>query len=117
MRCFMNKSCDLVGVNDMRLLSLDMINEAGSGHPGICLGAASIVYTLFKYHLRFNAGDSKFFNRDYFIMSAGHGSALLYSSLFYFGYDYDIDDLIGFRKISSKTPGHPEYDVDLGIEM
>ena len=78
-------------VNDIRLLSLDMINNAGSGHPGIALGAAPIIYTLFAYHLKFDLERKSWCNRDRFVMSAGHGSALLYASLFYCLDEYNID--------------------------
>ena len=104
-------------VNDIRLLSLDMINNAGSGHPGICLGAAPILYTLFAYHLKFDLERKNWCNRDRFIMSAGHGSALLYSTLFYCLEEYSIEELMNFRKISGTTPGHPEYNLNNRIEM
>ena len=104
-------------LNSLRILSLDMITYAKSGHPGICLGAAPIIYTLYTNHLRFNPKDPAWPNRDRFVMSAGHGSALLYAMLFMAGYDISIDDLVDFRKINSKTPGHPEYRVTPGIEV
>lgn len=106
-----------IAISDIRMMGLDMINNASSGHPGIVLGAAPILYTLFTYHLKYKIGNPNYLDRDYFIMSSGHGSALLYSTLFYFGYDYEIEDLEKFRKINSKTPGHPEYNPSLGIEM
>lgn len=104
-------------VNDIRLLSLDMINNAGSGHPGICLGAAPILYTLFAYHLKFDLERKSWCNRDRFIMSAGHGSALLYATLFYCLEEFSIEELMNYRKISSNTPGHPEYNLNNRIEM
>lgn len=104
-------------VNDIRLLSLDMINNAGSGHPGICLGAAPILYTLFAYHLKFDLERKNWCNRDRFVMSAGHGSALLYAALHYCLDEFSIEELMNYRKISSNTPGHPEYNLNNRIEM
>lgn len=104
-------------VNDIRLLSLDMINTASSGHPGIALGAAPILYTLFAYHLKFDLERKAWCNRDRFVMSAGHGSALLYASLFYCLDEFSIEELKNFRKISSSTSGHPEYNLNNRIEM
>ena len=103
-------------ISNIKTLSLDMINEAKSGHPGIVLSAAPIVYSLYKYHLNINPVNPTWYNRDRFIMSAGHGSALLYSMLFMCGYDLTIDDLKNFRILNSKTPGHPEYSLDSGVE-
>lgn len=109
---------DLVhSLNSLRILSLDMISYAKSGHPGICLGAAPIVYTLYTNHLKINPKDPTWVNRDRFILSAGHGSALLYAMLFMAGYDITIDDLVDFRRIGSKTPGHPEYGITPGVEV
>ncbi len=104
-------------VNDIRLLALDMINNAGSGHPGIALGCAPILYTLFTYHLKFDLERKTWCNRDRFVMSAGHGSALLYAAQFYCMDDFDIDELKSYRKIASPTSGHPEYDLNHRIEM
>ena len=103
-------------VNQIRCLGIDMIHEANSGHPGIVLGAAPIMYALYANHLKFNPKNPNFINRDRFVMSAGHGSALLYSTLFMAGYDLTLDDLKEFRQIDSKTPGHPEYKVTPGVE-
>lgn len=104
-------------INNIKTLGIDMINEAGSGHPGIVLGAAPIIYTIYANHMNVNANDPKWINRDRFVMSAGHGSALLYSTLFMAGFDLSVDDLKQFRKIGSKTPGHPEYGVTPGVDM
>lgn len=104
-------------INQIRSLSIDMIDIAKSGHPGIALGAAPIIYTLYAKHLRYDVDDPKYFNRDRFILSAGHGSSLLYSTLFMAGIDLEIDDLKKFRQINSKTPGHPELGVTKGVEM
>lgn len=103
-------------INAMRILGVDMINKANSGHPGIVLGAAPIMYTLFTKHLKFNPKDPKWFDRDRFVMSAGHGSALLYSALHLNGYDLPMEELKNFRQWGSKTPGHPEYGHTPGIE-
>ncbi|MGN1311549.1 MAG: transketolase-like TK C-terminal-containing protein [Bacilli bacterium] len=104
-------------VNDIRLLSLDMINNAGSGHPGIVLSAAPTLYTLFAYHLKFDLERKSWCNRDRFVMSAGHGSSLLYATLFYLLDEFNIQELKDFRKISSQCNGHPEYNLNNRIEM
>lgn len=104
-------------VNDIRLLSLDMINNAGSGHPGIALSAAPTLYTLFAYHLKFDLERKSWCNRDRFVMSAGHGSSLLYATLFYLLDEFNIQELKDFRKISSQCNGHPEYNLNNRIEM
>lgn len=104
-------------VNDIRLLSLDMINTAGSGHPGIALSAAPILYTLFAYHLKFDLERKSWCNRDRFVMSAGHGSSVLYASLFYCLDEFSIEELKNFRKISYSTSGHPEYNLNNRIEV
>lgn len=104
-------------VDQIRSLGLDMIDTAKSGHPGIVLGAAPIIYTLYAKHLRFNPSDPNWVNRDRFVLSAGHGSALLYATLFLSGYDLSLEDLKKFRSFGSKTPGHPEYKVTPGVDM
>ena len=104
-------------VDQIRSLGIDMIHEANSGHPGIVLGAAPIMYSLFAHHLNIDPKNPDFFNRDRFILSAGHGSALLYATLYMAGYGITLDDLKNFRQIDSITPGHPEYKVTPGVEM
>ena len=104
-------------VDQIRSLGIDMIDEAGSGHPGIVLGAAPIIYSLYAHHLKFDPNHPDFYNRDRFIMSAGHGSALLYATLYMAGYPLTLDDLKSFRQIDSKTPGHPEYKTTPGVEV
>ena len=104
-------------LNSLRILSVDMINQAGSGHPGTALGAAPIIYSLYANHLKVNPLDPNWINRDRFVLSAGHGSALLYATLFMAGYDISIDDLVNFRRLNSKTPGHPELGKTPGVEV
>ncbi len=105
-------------INTIRLLSADAVEKANSGHPGICLGAAPLAYTLFQNFLTFNPNNSKkFYNRDRFILSAGHGSMLNYSLLHLYGYKLSIEDLKNFRQFGSKTPGHPEFNHTDGIEV
>ena len=109
---------DLIhSLNSLRILSIDMINQAGSGHPGIALGAAPIIYSIYANHLKVNPMDPEWINRDRFVMSPGHGSALLYATLFMAGYDISIDDLVNFRRLDSKTPGHPELGKTPGVEV
>lgn len=98
-------------VNTIRSLALDMIYNAGSGHPGIALDAAPIMYVLFKNHLNISLEDDKWINRDRFVLSCGHASALLYSTLYLAGCSLNLEDIKNFRRINSKTPGHPEYNV------
>jgi len=103
-------------VNNLRVLACDTISNAKSGHSGIVLSAAPILFTLFTKHLKFSPKTTKSIFRDRFVLSAGHGSALLYSLLHLLGHKISIDDLKNFRKIDAKTSGHPEVDLDLGIE-
>jgi len=103
-------------VNDIRLLSLDMIDKAKSGHPGIALGAAPTLYTLFAHHIKMDLERKNWPNRDRFVLSAGHGSALLYATLFLLCNDYSLEDLKRFRQLNSITPGHPEYNLNGRIE-
>ena len=103
-------------VDQIRSIGIDMIDEAKSGHPGVVLGAAPILYTLYAHHLRIDPVDPNYFNRDRFILSGGHASALLYATLYMSGYDISLDDLKSFRQIDSKTPGHPEYGVTPGVD-
>lgn len=100
----------------IRSLGIDMINRANSGHPGMVLGSAPALYTLFTKQLIANPKDSKWFNRDRFVLASGHASALLYSLLHLSGYDLTMDDLKSFRQWNSRTPGHPEIDVTDGVD-
>ena len=103
-------------INAIRFLSMDAVQKANSGHPGMPMGMAEIATALWKNHLNHNPSNPRWFNRDRFVLSNGHGSMLLYSLLHLTGYKMTIDDLKDFRKLKSKTPGHPEYDIDYGIE-
>lgn len=108
---------DELSVNTIRFLSTDMVQQANSGHPGLPLGAAPMAHVLWSRFLRFNPAEPKWPNRDRFILSAGHGSALLYSLLNLYGYDLPLDELKKFRQLGSKTPGHPESTMTPGIEV
>lgn len=103
-------------ISSLRMLSVDMIEKAKSGHPGLPLGSAPMLYTLYKDFLNFNPEKPKWINRDRFVLSAGHGSAILYSLLNLFGFDVSIDDIKNFRQRGSKTPGHPEYGDTDGVD-
>ena len=103
-------------INALRILACEAIEKANSGHPGIALGAAPTLYTLFSKHLRHNPKSPNFIDRDRFVLSAGHGSSLLYSGLHLFGYDVTKGDLMAFRQLKSRTPGHPEFGVTQGVE-
>jgi len=103
-------------IDQIRCIGIDMISAAKSGHPGIVLGAAPIMYTLFAHHLNFDSKKPDFFGRDRFVMSAGHGSALLYATMYVAGYPISLSDLKEFRKLDSITPGHPEYKKTPGVD-
>ncbi|HEY0984591.1 transketolase [Schlesneria sp. T3-172] len=110
------KNLDLLCVNALRFLAVDMVQKANSGHPGLPLGAASMAYALWDRSLKQNPADPQWPDRDRFILSAGHGSALLYALLHVNGFDLSIDELKRFRQWESKTPGHPEYHLTPGVE-
>lgn len=112
----MSKLNELRMIDDLRLLSLDMINNAGSGHPGICLSAAPMIYTLFANHMVYDLERPNWCNRDRFVLSAGHGSALLYATIYATTEDFTLDDLKKFRHVNSQTPGHPELNINKRIE-
>lgn len=103
-------------INAIRILSAEAIQKANSGHPGLPLGSAPIAYALFQNYLKFNNKDAKWDDRDRFILSAGHGSMLDYSLLYLYGFGLTKEDLMNFRQLGSKTPGHPEYGHTVGIE-
>tara|TARA_B110000003_G_scaffold5629_1_gene5940 strand:+ start:1262 stop:3307 length:2046 start_codon:yes stop_codon:yes gene_type:complete len=102
--------------NALRFLSIDAVQKANSGHPGMPMGMAEIATSLWSNHLKHNPSNPNWFNRDRFVLSNGHGSMLLYSLLHLTGYKLSINDLKDFRQLKSKTPGHPEYDIDIGVE-
>ena len=103
-------------INALRFLSIDAVQKANSGHPGMPMGMAEIATALWKNHLKHNPLNPTWFNRDRFVLSNGHGSMLLYSLLHLTGYKLSIEDIKDFRQLKSKTPGHPEYDIDIGVE-
>lgn len=103
-------------ISVIRALSIAQISKAKSGHSGIALGAAPILYTLYSKHMNIDISDDKWINRDRFVLSSGHGSALLYAVLYMSGFDINIKDLKEFRQINSKTPGHPEVFVTPGVD-
>ena len=107
---------DKLCVNTIRMLAVDMVEAANSGHPGMPLGAATMAYVLWDRYLKHNPANPKWADRDRFILSAGHGSALLYSLLHLTGYDLTLNDLKAFRQWESKTAGHPEYGLCPGVE-
>ena len=111
-----SQNIDELCVNTIRMLSVDAIEKAKSGHPGFPMGVAPMGYVLWTRFLKHNPRNPRWMNRDRFVLSAGHGSMLLYSLLHLTGYDITIDDIKNFRQWESKTPGHPEYDLSTGVE-
>lgn len=107
---------DLLSINTIRTLSMDAVQKANSGHPGMPMGCAPIAYILYSRVMQHNPSNPKWLNRDRFVLSAGHGSMLLYSTLHLCGYNISIDDLKNFRQYGSNTPGHPEYGLTEGVE-
>jgi len=110
------KQIDSLSIATIRSLVIDITNKANSGHPGMAIGSASILYDLFTRHLVSNPKDSKWINRDRFVLSAGHASALLYSMLHLCNFKVSLDDLKSFRQLGSNTPGHPEYRDTDGVD-
>lgn len=110
------KQTERLAIDTARLLAVDMVERARSGHPGMPLGAAPILYLLFRRQMRHNPRNPSWPGRDRFVLSAGHASALLYSMLHLSGYDLSIEDLKGFRQLGSRTPGHPEHGLTPGVE-
>ena len=103
-------------INALRFLSADAVQKANSGHPGMPMGMAEIATALWSEHLKHNPLNPTWFDRDRFVLSNGHGSMLLYSLLHLTGYEISIEDIKDFRQLKSKTPGHPEYDINIGVE-
>ncbi|WP_341320734.1 transketolase [Solibacillus sp. FSL H8-0523] len=112
----MTQQMDQLAINAIRTLSIDAIEKANSGHPGLPMGAAPMAYTLWTKQLRHNPQNPNWYNRDRFVLSAGHGSMLLYSLLHLGGYGLEMDEIKAFRQWGSKTPGHPEYGHTVGVE-
>jgi len=112
-----SQELDQLCINAIRFLAVDMVQKANSGHPGLPLDAAPMAYTLWTRYLRFNPHDPYWFNRDRFVLSAGHGSALLYALLYLTGYDVSLDEIKRFRQWGSITPGHPESRLTPGVEV
>ena len=108
---------DQLCINTIRTLALDAVQKANSGHPGLPLGAAPMAYILWTRFMRYNPNNPKWENRDRFLLSAGHGSMLLYSLLYLTGYDLSLEEIKNFRQWESKTPGHPEYGLTPGVEI
>src|SRR5258707_4918182 len=108
---------DQLSINTIRALTIDAVQQAKSGHPGLPLGAAPMAYVLWTKFMRYNPRNPKWENRDRFLLSAGHGCMLLYSLLYLTGYDLPLDELKNFRQWGSKTPGHPEYGLTPGVEI
>src|ERR1051326_7619244 len=111
------QSLDQLAINTIRTLSIDAVQKANSGHPGLPLDAAPMAYVLWTRFLRHNPKNPKWPDRDRFALSAGHGSMLLYSLLYLTGYDLPLDEIKRFRQWGSKTPGHPEYGLTPGVEV
>lgn len=110
------KKIDELVVNTIRVLSAEAVEKAKSGHPGLPMGSAPMAYTLWAKHLKHNPKNANWVNRDRFVLSAGHGSMLIYSLLNIFGYPVSMDDIKDFRQLGSKTPGHPEFGHTVGVE-
>ena len=110
------QAIDQASVNTLRFLAADQVEKAKSGHPGFPLGTAPLMYTVWDRFMHYNPKDPNWFNRDRFILSPGHGSALLYAMLHLAGYDLSLEDLQNFRQWGSKTPGHPEYGHTAGVD-
>lgn len=112
-----SEKMEQAAINTMRFLAVDAIEKANSGHPGMPLGAAAMAYSLWMRHLAHDPGNPRWFNRDRFVLSAGHASMLLYSLLHLTGYDLTLEEIKSFRQWGSKTPGHPERNLDYGVEI
>jgi transketolase len=116
MNIHMSTNAEIVAINTIRTLSIDSVEKANSGHPGMPMGAAPMAFALWTKFMNHNPSNPEWSNRDRFVLSAGHGSMLLYSLLHLTGYDLSLDDLQQFRQLGSRTPGHPEYGHTPGVE-
>ena len=103
-------------VNNIKMLAIDMINDASEGHPGVVMSSAPIIYALYNNILNVIPNNPNWINRDRFVLSCGHASALLYSMLYFAGFDYSIEDLKRYRDVDSYAPGHPELNISMGVE-
>ena len=112
-----NNDIQELSIKTIKMLSVDAVQKANSGHPGAPMGIAPMAYTLWINHLKHNPKNPEWINRDRFILSPGHASMLLYALLFLSGYDLSIEDIKNFRQLDSKTPGHPEYGITPGVEL
>ena len=112
----MSENIDQLSINTIRFLAVDAVQKANSGHPGLPMGCAPIAYALYTKYMNHNPANPNWLNRDRFILSAGHGSMMLYSILHLSGYNISLDDLKSFRQWKSITPGHPEYGLTPGVE-
>src|ERR1700690_4144596 len=110
-----SKQLDILSINTLRTLAIDAVQKANSGHPGLPLGAAPMAYALWQHHHKHDPKQPTWFDRDRFVLSAGHGSALLYALLHTTGYAVSLDDLKQFRQWGSNTPGHPEWHDTPGV--
>ncbi len=110
------RELDVLCINTLRTLAIDVVQKADSGHPGLPLGASPMAYVLWSRHLKHSPADPKWADRDRFVLSAGHGSMLLYGLLHLFGYPLSLDEVLNFRQWGSKTPGHPEFGLTPGVE-
>jgi transketolase len=113
----MHRDLDTLCINTLRFLSIDAVQKADSGHPGLPMGAAPMAYVLWTRFLRHNPSNPSWFDRDRFVLSAGHGSILLYSLLYMTGYDLPLEEIKRFRRWGSRTPGHPERGMTPGVEV
>ncbi|MCF8396436.1 MAG: transketolase, partial [Melioribacteraceae bacterium] len=111
-----DNNIEQLSINTIRFLAIDAIQKANSGHPGMPMGCAPIGYLLYKEIMNHNPANPHWLNRDRFVLSAGHGSMLLYSLLHLSGYEVSLDDIKNFRQWESITPGHPEYGMTPGVE-
>ena len=111
-----NENSTIHLANALRVLAMDAVEAAKSGHPGMPMGMADIAEVLWRHNLKHNPLNPEWTNRDRFVLSNGHGSMLLYGLLHLTGYDLSIDEIKNFRQLGSKTPGHPEYGITPGVE-
>ena len=112
-----NQNLEMRAVNTIRFLAADAVQKANSGHPGLPMGAAAMAYTLWSRHLKFDSKNPDWSDRDRFVLSAGHGSMLLFALLHLTGYDVSMEEIKQFRQWGSITPGHPEFGLTPGVRQ